>query len=147
MKMNHAKILSVEYVSIRSSHRICSVKKVVLKNFANFTGKNLCWSLFLIKLQFQGPATLLKKTSTKVLPCEICEPFKSNYFEEHLWMSTSKLYLKKESNIVFSCKFSELFKNNYLVKDLQTAGSETAVWGSLFNKTASLMAWRSLTVL
>ena len=26
----------------------CSLEKVVLKNFANFTGKCLCWSLFLI---------------------------------------------------------------------------------------------------
>ena len=26
-------------------------KKGVLKNFANLTGKHLCWSLFLIKLQ------------------------------------------------------------------------------------------------
>ena len=26
-------------------------KKGVLKNFANFTGKHLCWSLFIIKLQ------------------------------------------------------------------------------------------------
>ena len=25
----------------------------VLKNFANFTGKQLCWSLFLIKMQLQ----------------------------------------------------------------------------------------------
>ena len=29
----------------RSSHQRCSVKKGVLKNFANFTGKHLCWSL------------------------------------------------------------------------------------------------------
>ena len=28
-----------------------SAKKVVLKNFANFLGKHLYWSLFLIKLQ------------------------------------------------------------------------------------------------
>ena len=35
----------------RSSHRKCSVKKDVLKNSANFTGKRLCWSLFLINLQ------------------------------------------------------------------------------------------------
>ena len=34
----------------RSSHRRCSVKKDVLKNFAIFTGKHLCWR-FLIKLQ------------------------------------------------------------------------------------------------
>ena len=66
--------------------------------FTKFTVKNLCWSLFLIKLQFWGPATLLKKTPTQVLSCEICKLFKNNYFEEHLWMSASKLYLKRDSN-------------------------------------------------
>ena len=35
----------------RSSHRRCSVKKEILKDFANFTWKHLCRSLFLIKLQ------------------------------------------------------------------------------------------------
>ena len=35
-----------------SSHWRCSVKQGALKNFANFTGKNLCWSLLLIKLHF-----------------------------------------------------------------------------------------------
>ena len=35
----------------KSNHRKCSVKKSVLKNLANFTGKHLCWRLFLIKLQ------------------------------------------------------------------------------------------------
>ena len=33
-----------------SSHQSCSIKKAVLNNFAIFTGKHLCWSLFLIKL-------------------------------------------------------------------------------------------------
>ena len=45
----------------RNSHRRCSVKKGVLKNFANFTGKHLCWSPFLILLQVFRPATLLKR--------------------------------------------------------------------------------------
>ena len=35
----------------------------VLKNFANFTGKDLCWSFLLIKWQGQKPATLLKMDS------------------------------------------------------------------------------------
>ena len=39
------------------------VKIDVLKNFPNFTGKHLCWSLFLIKLQALKPATPLKKDS------------------------------------------------------------------------------------
>ena len=34
-----------------SSHRRCLIKQGVLKNFAVFTRKQLCWNLFLIKLQ------------------------------------------------------------------------------------------------
>ena len=30
----------------RSIHWRCSLEKIVLKNFANFTGKHLCWSIF-----------------------------------------------------------------------------------------------------
>ena len=33
----------------------------VFKNFAKFTGKQLCWSLFLIKLKAWRPASLLKR--------------------------------------------------------------------------------------
>ena len=43
-------------------------KKHFLKNLANFTGKHLCWSLFLMKLQV----------------------FKNTYFEKHLWTTASK---------------------------------------------------------
>ena len=35
----------------------------ILKNFANSTGKHLCWSFFLIKLQALRPATLPKTDS------------------------------------------------------------------------------------
>ena len=34
----------------KSSHQKCSVKKDVLRNFAIFTGKHLCQSLFLNKV-------------------------------------------------------------------------------------------------
>ena len=40
----------VPCVTNRSSYLRCSVTKTVLKNFAKFTGKHLCWSLLLIKL-------------------------------------------------------------------------------------------------
>ena len=43
----------------RSSHRRCSVRKGVLRNFAKFTGKYMCQSLFFHKVAW--PATLLKK--------------------------------------------------------------------------------------
>ena len=35
---------------VRSSHQRCSVKKVVLRNFAKFKGKHLCQSLFFNKV-------------------------------------------------------------------------------------------------
>ena len=41
----------------------CSVKKSVLKNIAKFTGKHLCQSLFLIKLQDRGLHLYLKSDS------------------------------------------------------------------------------------
>ena len=82
-----------------------------------------------------------------MLSCEICEIFRSNYFEEHLWTTTSKLYLKRNTTQKFSCEFCELFKNNYFVEHLLTAGSETPVRECLFNKVASLTASRLLEVL
>ena len=47
---------NTQSICFRSSHQSCSIKKAVLKNFAIFTGKHLCWSLFLVR-----PATLLKR--------------------------------------------------------------------------------------
>ena len=50
-------------LNLRVSHWSCSFKKGVLKKFANFTGKHLCWGLFLIELQTFRLATLLKGDS------------------------------------------------------------------------------------
>ena len=55
-------------------------KKGVLKNSTNFTGKHLCWGLFLIKLQALG---------LKLFSCEICEIFRNTYFEKRLQMIAS----------------------------------------------------------
>ena len=43
--------------------RIYYAEKAVLKNFANVTGKHLCWSVFLMKSYAFRPATLLKRDS------------------------------------------------------------------------------------
>ena len=48
---------------------------------------------------------------------------------------------------MFSCEFCELFKNTYFKEHLRTIGSKTLVRGLLFNKVASLIAWRPLTVI
>ena len=55
------------------------IEKVVIKNFAIFTGKHLCWSLF------------LKETPIKVFSCEYCEIFKNTYFEKNLRTTASAI--------------------------------------------------------
>ena len=59
----------------------CYIKIVFLKNFAKFTGKHLCQSLF---------ATLLKKRLWHRFFCEFCEIFKSTFLTEHLRSTASK---------------------------------------------------------
>ena len=45
----------------RCSRRRCFVRKGILRNFAKFTGKHLCQSLFFNQTAGLRPATLLKK--------------------------------------------------------------------------------------
>ena len=55
----------------------------VLRNFAIFTGKHQCWSLFLRKLQTlrpYGPQLYLKETSTQLFSCEYCKIFTNSVF-------------------------------------------------------------------
>ena len=73
----------------RSSHRRCSVRKSVLKNFSKFTGKQLCQSLFLIKLQACN--FIKKETLARLFSREFCEISKNAFFTEHLWATASDI--------------------------------------------------------
>ena len=54
----------------------------VLKNFAIFTRKHLCWSLYLKKA-----FNFIKETPTQVFSCENCKIFKNSFFIEYLrWL-------------------------------------------------------------
>ena len=72
----------------RTSHRRCSIKKGVLKNFTKFTGRLLCQSLFFNQVAGLRPATLLKKDApAQVFFCEFREIFKKTFITEHLrWL-------------------------------------------------------------
>ena len=58
-----SKLLWKYELSLISNHWNSSVKKGVIGNAANFTGKRQCWSLFLIELQDFRPAVILKRDS------------------------------------------------------------------------------------
>ena len=71
--LNMCKLNIFRFSQGRNSRLQMFFKIGVSKNFANFTGKQLCWNLFLIKLQ--------------VFSCEISENFKNNFFREHVrWL-------------------------------------------------------------
>ena len=48
--------------SVKSSHWRCSIKEGVLKNLSDFTGKNLCWSLF-NKITVLGACNFINENS------------------------------------------------------------------------------------
>ena len=72
---------------IFSVHRSCSVKKVVLRNFAKLTG-NICASVsFLTKLKAYN--FIEKKILAQVFSCDFWKISKNNFSTEHLPTTTS----------------------------------------------------------
>ena len=59
----HISLIHKAWADLINSEAAMFCKKGVLKNIANWAGKRLCWSLFLIKLHQIRPATLLKLDS------------------------------------------------------------------------------------
>ena len=68
----------------RRSHRRCSVRKGVLRNFAKFSGKHLCQSLF-ISCRPQAWNFMKKGTLAQLFSCEFCKTSKNILFIEHFW--------------------------------------------------------------
>ena len=90
----------------RSSHRRCSVRKSVLRNFAKFTGKRLCQSLLFNKVTGLRAATLLKKRLWhRCFPVNIAKslrtPFSQNTSGRLLLLFSS--YLKRFCIFRFLC--------------------------------------------
>ena len=112
-KMNHRDLLNL----FRSSHYRCYFKKGVLKTFAYFTGKHLCWILFLITLRVFRPATLLKDTEELFVKI-------SQYPQENTCVGVAFWTLWKRDWQVFFCEYCEIFKNTYFKKHPRTTGSE-----------------------
>ena len=72
--------------SIRSSRPDVFCKKGVLRNFAKFTGKHLCQSLFFNKVAGLSPATLLKKRLWhRCFPGDFVKLLRTLISTEHLW--------------------------------------------------------------
>ena len=73
-------------VLLRSIRPEVFYEKSALRNFAKFTGKHLCQSLFFNKVARLRTATLLKKRLRhRCLPVNFVIFLKTPFFKEHLW--------------------------------------------------------------
>ena len=110
------KLSAVITAHIRNSHPEVFCNKGVLKHFAIFTGKHLCWSLFLINLQTRRPepATSLKRNSnTGVFPVNIAKFLRTLFFTEHLggcFLTNLYGYIGEMEKLV-----KKIGKNSFLV--------------------------------
>ena len=73
------------------------LKVRVLKYFANFTGKLLCWILFSVKLQVFRPVTLLKRDSSTGVFLWNLQNFKSTFFYRTPPVATSDIITQMQS--------------------------------------------------
>ena len=111
------------FIQSRSSRLHMPFKIGVLKIFANFTGKNLCWSLFVIRFL----TNFIKDTPTQVFSCEIWKNFKNTFSTEHLqWLLLSK----ETPTQVFACEICENFKNTFFYRTPPVAASEWTLLSS-----------------
>ena len=81
-------------------------KKGVLRNFAKFTGKHLCYSLFFNKVAGLRVATLLKKET--LAQCFPVKFLRTTFYIEHLWWLLLSVFttIAAFSSLLFSQTFS-----------------------------------------
>ena len=98
-----SKYTSESFGQYRRNHQRCSVERGVLGNFATFTGKHLCQSLFFNKVGGLRPAALSKKTLWHT-----CFPVNFEKFQRtpFLQKSSGRLLLSVIFAISLAQKFS-----------------------------------------
>ena len=83
----------------RSSRPDVFCEKVVLRNFAKFTGKHLCQSLSFNKVAGLKPATLLKERPWhRCFPMNFAKFLTTPLFTEHLWWLLLFVFLRVVGN-------------------------------------------------
>ena len=78
----------IKLVFIPNSRPEVFCKKRVFRNFAKFSGKHLCQTLFFNNVAGLGSGAcnfIKKEALAQVFSCEFCEISKNTFFTEHLW--------------------------------------------------------------
>ena len=111
----------IEKDMFRSTHRRYPVTKGDLRDFAKFTGKYLCQSLFFnARISFFF-IIIKKETLVQLFPCEICENSRNSFCHR---TPLACNFIKKETlEQVFSCEFCEISKNTFCYRTPLVAAS------------------------
>ena len=97
----------------KSSRSDMFCKKVVLRNFTKFTGKHLCQSLFLIKLQASG--------LNRCFPVNFVKFLITTFLTEHLrWLLLERLHVEEQNSFEKCTTKTELCNSKYYLKKLYT---------------------------
>ena len=106
------------YLPLRSSRLEVLCKKGALKNFAKFTGKDLCRNLFFDKVASLRPATLLKmRLRQRGFPENFTKFVRTSFFIEQRYLyrttpvAASDLYW--QPLCIYFTRFRETFKGTY----------------------------------
>ena len=115
---------------VRSSHQRCFVRNGAIRNFAKFTGKHLCQSLFFNKVASLSPATLLKKDFGTGVFLWILQNFLEHFFTEHLQVTASVLALSSSQCYTIDLASWKLRRKP---RQINLINSLNGVFGSLWS--------------
>ena len=102
--------VSLRWFEVKSSHSQLFFKIGILKNFAIFTGKQLCLCLFLIKLQPWSYNFIKKRLQYRCFPVNIAKFLRTFFFTAYQqW--TLVLYLAQDWQNVLSISFVTCVKS------------------------------------
>ena len=97
--------------------RVCSSKQVFLGNFAKFTGKHLCQSLFLNKVAGLKLATILKKRLwNSCFPVNFGRIFKTTFFYRVRPIAASDFFISTQFRA-----YSKPYEANKLIPNIVNA--------------------------
>ena len=78
--LNIAKFLRTAQNTSRSNHLLMFFKIGVLKSFANFTGKHLCWSPLLKNIRLKACNFIKKTTGQLFFPAKFAKFLRASFF-------------------------------------------------------------------
>ena len=129
----------------RSSHLRCSVKKAFLTNFAKFTEKHLCQSLFFNKVAGLRPATLFKRRLWhKCFPVNFPK-FLRTFLTEHLrWLLLIINPLKNVNKAKYLYQIFMLYEHLSSIPTWEKNKRGQLLMYFSFKTLTSIHSWNSL---